>query len=126
MRLIPVFILVLLIATTAQAAAPDWSSPFGIVCPWAGLKPAGIDWVRCGAGATALGNWCDIEKQKGTYTWDGSDNELKSDLQQGLTPLPILGYTPEWASSGPKKEASAPPTDLPRLRGIRAKDSFPL
>lgn len=112
MRVACFVILALLTAAAAHAAKLDATSPFGIVCPWGGLKDAGIDWVRGGAGATGLGNWCEIEKEKGVYTWDGSDSELKGDLEQGLIPLPILGYTPAWASSGPKKDASAPPGDL--------------
>lgn len=112
MRFVCIVIFTLLTATAVQAAKPDWNSPFGVVCPWAGVKDAGIDWVRGGAGATGLGNWCDTEKTKGVYTWEGSDSELKGDLEQGLTPLPILGYTPAWASSGPNKEASAPPRDM--------------
>jgi len=112
MRVIFAVVALLLVSALAQAAKPNWGSPFGIVCPWAGVKEAGIGWVRGGAGATGLGNWCDTEKTKGVYTWEGSDSELKSDLEAGLTPLPILGYTPTWASSGPNKEASAPPTNL--------------
>jgi len=112
MRIACILILTIGAATAVQAANPNWDSPFGIVCPWAGVKEAGIGWVRGGAGATGLGNWCDTEKTRGVYTWEGSDAELKGDLEAGLTPLPILGYTPAWASSGPNKEASAPPKNL--------------
>jgi hypothetical protein len=112
MRIACILILTIGVATAAHAAKPNWDSPFGIVCPWAGVKEAGIGWVRGGAGATGLGNWCDTEKTRGVYTWEGSDAELKGDLEAGLTPLPILGYTPAWASSGPNKEAFAPPKNL--------------
>jgi hypothetical protein len=112
MRIACTIAVTLLVAASVGAAQLDSDSPFGIVCPWGGVRDAGVGWVRGGAGATALGNWCDTEKTKGVYTWDGSDSELKGDIEQGLTPLPILGYTPAWASSGPNKETSAPPTNL--------------
>lgn len=111
MRTIITLGLILLLGGAVQAV-PDCGSPFGVVCPWGGLKEAGIDWVRTGAGATALGNWCDIQKTRGSYSWESSDNEFRSVLEQGLTPLPILGYTPGWASSGAKEEVSAPPKDI--------------
>lgn len=96
----------------AFGACPNSSSPFGIVCPWTGVEDTGIGWVRCGAGATALANWPGIEKKKGVFTWESSDGELKRVLEQGLTPLPILGYAPEWASSDTKKHQFGCPTDV--------------
>lgn len=96
----------------AVCAAAEIDSPFGVVCPWGGLGQAGIGWVRCGAGATALGNWPDTERERGVFTWSGSDGELKTIEEQGLHALPILGYTPGWASSAPDGKNSAPPKDL--------------
>ena len=112
MRFVCILMLVLSIGGAACAANLNPSSPFGIVCPWPGVEGTGIGWVRCGAGATALANWPSIEKQKGVFTWESSDGELKRVIEQGLTPLPIIGYSPEWASSDAKKHQSGCPTDV--------------
>ena len=99
-----------LVCSACGAAEPE--SPFGVVCPWGGLRSAGIRWVRCGAGATALGNWPDTERQRGVFDWTGSDGEIKGIEEQGLMALPIMGYTPGWASSAPDGKNSAPPKDI--------------
>lgn len=104
-------VLALVMVRTACAAAGA-DSPFGVVCPWGGLTKTGIGWVRCGAGATALGNWPDTERERGIFTWTGSDSELETVEEQGLHALPIIGYTPGWASSAPDGKNSAPPKDL--------------
>jgi len=96
-----------------HAAGPDDPSPFGIVCPWPKVGETGARWVRCGAGATQLGDWARIEPQAGQFTWDSADKELREwDQPEGLTPLPILAYTPPWASSGPDGDRAYPPRDL--------------
>lgn len=100
----------LLVRTTCAAAEAD--SPFGVVCPWGGLDQTGIGWVRCGAGATALGNWPDTEREPGVFTWNNSDAELDAIEEQQLRALPIMGYTPGWASSAPDGKNSAPPKNL--------------
>ncbi|HIE09972.1 MAG TPA: hypothetical protein EYP65_09015, partial [Armatimonadetes bacterium] len=94
-------------------------SPFGVVCPWPGLKGVGIRWVRCGAGATQFANWPEIEREPGKFDWSRSDAELRTYYDpEGLSLLPILGYTPKWASKNPsaKKPQHWPPADI-RLYG---------
>ena len=89
---------------------PD--SPFGVICPWGEIKDAGIEWVRCGAGCTAL-DWGAIEKSRGVFDWKDADNEVNGAIRnEGADLLPILGYTPKWASSGPNGENGYPPKDL--------------
>ena len=101
------------IPQTAPAAVirnPD--SVFGVVCPWAGIKDAGIKWVRCGAGCTAL-DWGAVEKERGVFDWKGADSEVYGVTKnEAVDLLPILGYTPKWASSGPQGESSYPPKEL--------------
>ena len=96
-----------LILSMSPSALSD--SPFGVVCPWAGTKDAGIKWIRCGAGCTAL-DWGAIEKEHGVFDWKAADAEVRGIIAEGASPLPILGYTPKWASSGP--DGSYPPIVL--------------
>lgn len=89
---------------------PD--SPFGVICPWPGIGDSGVRWIRCGAGATAL-DWGGQEKARGVFDWSAADDEIGRWREtDGLDLLPILGYTPKWASSGPNGEYTAPPKDL--------------
>jgi hypothetical protein len=90
-------------------------SPFGVVCPWPSLKGSGISWCRVGAGATALANWPDIQKSSNTWDWTAADRELKDQADPlELSLLPILGYTPKWASRKPEdpEAHSYPPEDI--------------
>jgi hypothetical protein len=94
-----------------------------VVCPWPGIAEAGIRWCRVGAGATPLSNWPDIEQKAGVWDWSAADGELKNlDDPLGLSLLPILGYTPRWASREPDSaETFAPPRDLRHFgRFVRA------
>ena len=97
----------MLSATTIKSPEVE----FGVICPWGGIKDAGVQWVRCGAGCTAL-DWGAIEKGRGVYDWTNADNEVKSTLAENGAILPILGYSPKWASSGPNGEGAYPPKDL--------------
>ena len=111
-----------LIATAANAAAAEQlrmanisDSPFGVVCPWPGVSKAGIKWCRVGAGATPLTNWPGIEKERGEFDWTDADAELKNfDDPEGLSLLPIFGYTPKWASKQPDAKDAQwyPPRDV--------------
>jgi hypothetical protein len=103
------------VAARAGDAEAVSDSPFGVVCPWPGMQEAGIRWCRCGAGATAFANWPDIEKSPGVFDWTAADNELKQYADQyGLSLLPILGYSPKWASRTPDDALHyfSPPKDL--------------
>jgi hypothetical protein len=100
--------------SAAQTAGPPpfRQSPFGIVCPWGGLKDLGGVWVRCGAGATSLGNWATIDKAPGRFDWTASDTELAGVFAaEYLTPLCILGYTPDWLADGATDKSARPPRD---------------
>ena len=111
--IIPLCAVALATGGAGQGAGPSDSSPFGIVCPWPRVEETGARWVRCGAGATPLVDWGQVEPQRGQFTWEAADRELREwDLPWGLTPLPILGYTAPWASSAPDGNVNAPPRDL--------------
>ncbi len=87
-------------------------SPFGVICPWEGIEDAGIRWVRCGAGCTAL-DWGAINKAPGVFEWNHADNEVRNSCDKYKADLlVILGYTPKWASSGPNGEPAYPPKNL--------------
>jgi hypothetical protein len=91
------------------------SSPFGVVCPWPGMEKAGIKWCRMGAGATSFANWPDIQPSADVWDWSRSDGELKTVRNSyGVSVLPILGYTPKWASQAPDDPSAHayPPKDL--------------
>lgn len=102
-----VILAVILILALSPIAFSD--SPFGVVCPWSGTKDAGVKWIRCGAGCTAL-DWGAIEKERGVFDWKAADAEVRGIIAEGASPLPILGYSPKWASSG--SDGSYPPADL--------------
>lgn len=101
----------------AVAGEPEGvsSSPFGVVCPWPGMDQVGIKWCRVGAGATAFANWPEIQPGPDTWNWSRSDSELKDMLDPlGVSVLPILGYTPKWASRTPEDPSAHayPPKDI--------------
>ncbi len=105
-------------ALPAQSAtapvSPPWENPYGVVNPWHGIGEIGLGWCRCGGGATPLGSWNVIEAEgPGRFNWSASDSDLAEWLEKNrLTPVPILCYTPSWASSGPGGEHTYPPRDL--------------
>jgi len=106
------FAVVLCLPALAAPIRGGADSPFGIVCPWPEVGQIGAPWIRCGAGATQLGNWPVLEPERGRYDWGPADAELATWGGEGLIFAPILGYTPAWASTGAKSEASYPPGDL--------------
>jgi len=109
---VPAAALTASVPVTPASIPREQIPPFGVVCPWSGLKDLGVSWVRCGAGATALGNWADIHKGPGVFNWKGSDEELNGICaQEGLSPLVILGYTPTWLATAEKDAQATPPRD---------------
>lgn len=111
-RLFAVPLLCALLAVPALAAVTNRDSPFGVICSWPGIRDAGVKWVRCGAGCSAL-DWGAVEKERGVYNWKNADAEVNGwTKDEGVELLVIFGYTPKWASSGPNGENSAPPRDL--------------
>ncbi len=96
-----------LLACAAISTAGQWEaaaeSPFGVCGQWPGVQEAGVKWCRGGAGATPFVNWPEIEKSSGTWDWAAADGELvRLDDPMKLSMLPILGYTPKWASRTPE------------------------
>ncbi|MDH7480923.1 MAG: glycosyl hydrolase [Armatimonadota bacterium] len=110
--LLPLFIMLSQKHCAIADAPQNSNSPFGVICSWNGIEDAGIKWVRCGAGCSAL-DWGAINKAPGVFEWSNADSEIR-DICDRLKAdiLVILGYTPEWASSGPNKEPSYPPRNL--------------
>ncbi|MBI2301269.1 MAG: hypothetical protein HYU66_20365, partial [Armatimonadetes bacterium] len=106
---------VLLLLASPPLPAEVLASPFGVVCPWpeVGAGGMGAVWVRCGAGATELGNWPGNEPFPGTFRFDRAESEWTGFYQkEQLVPTPILGYTPRWASRSPESaDAHAYPPD---------------
>lgn len=102
----------LLSAPALSAAVRNPDSPFGVICSWDRIRDAGVKWVRCGAGCTAL-DWGAVEKARGVYDWKNADAEVNGWTEkEGVDLLVILGYTPKWASSDANGDNSAPPRDL--------------
>jgi len=98
-----------------SAIEPASDSPFGVVCPWPGVSKAGIKWCRVGAGATGFANWPRVETEPGKFDWSPCDNDLKGfNDPEGLSLLPIFGYTPKWASKDPDADDAHayPPRDV--------------
>lgn len=112
---IPLFILALALSATGLSLGTPVqhpSSPFGVICSWSGIRDAGIKWVRCGAGCSAL-DWGAIERERSVFFWNDADSEVDNCRKiERADLLPILGYTPKWASSGPHGENNYPPKDL--------------
>lgn len=75
-------------------------------------------WLAAAAGATLIGldfEWQQIEPQKGHYDWSKSDRALALAKRHQLRLVPMLLYTPRWASSrqfAPLDYHRAPPNDV--------------
>ncbi len=83
---------------------------FGVVCPWAGVERLGVSTIRCGGGATQLGDWPGIQPQPGEWRWQAADEEMELYERLSIDPLPILSYSPLWATSVPGVH-NAPPRE---------------
>src|SRR3712207_5722574 len=56
------------------------------------IRDAGIESVRVWL------DWSEIESKPGIYGWASADEEIREVAGAGLTPLPYLFSTPEWAA----------------------------
>ena len=83
---------------------------FGVVCPWEGVQTLGVTTIRCGGGATQLGDWPGIQPQRGAWRWQPADEEMDLYQRLSIDPLPILSYSPLWATSVPGVH-NAPPAE---------------
>ena len=55
--------------------------------------------------------WDHIEKEPGRYDFHLWDQVIDAAVRHGVTPIPYLCYTPEWAATGAKDPWSQPPRD---------------
>ncbi|PKN88410.1 MAG: hypothetical protein CVU46_01190 [Chloroflexi bacterium HGW-Chloroflexi-8] len=63
--------------------------------------------------------WGKIEKEQGKYDWSGPDDAVRLAKQYGLTIVPMLLFTPQWASPtsfAPLDYKSIPPVDEKQYR----------
>jgi hypothetical protein len=106
--------------SAAASAAPIPSDFFGVSSPdLIGLTPservpiladqraAGVRLLR------QLFDWSEIEATKGSYTWTATDSFMASAARSGMEVLPVVLFSPTWASSCPSYSAPklCPPAD---------------
>ncbi len=65
------------------------------------VDEANIAWVRCDF------DWSRIEKDRGVFDYSDTDRVVNFCEQRGIQILPVIGYTPEWASWDGKR--TSPP-----------------
>ena len=54
--------------------------------------------VQMGANVTAATfNWCDIEREQGTYDWAYADWMVQNTVRHNLSAVAYTGNTPDWA-----------------------------
>ena len=101
--------MMIILVAAAAGAATNWESSFGLNQSWPGVTNEVVKWIRCGT-ATQLGTWPNIEQTNNNYNWTASDAELQDYKTQGFSPLPIIGYTPDWARTSTAQ--NAPPDNM--------------
>jgi polysaccharide biosynthesis protein PslG len=74
-------------------------------------KSAGVRIVR------RLFDWSATEKSKGSFTWTASDSFVTSTARAGMEVLPVVLYSPTWATSCPSatRPTFCPPADETNL-----------
>jgi polysaccharide biosynthesis protein PslG len=106
--LLLVGVLLALSHSAAASAAPIPSDFFGVSSPelisrtpaqrapvLADQRTAGVRVIR------QLFDWSAIEPTKGTFSWTSTDSFLTSAARAGTEVLPVVLYSPTWASSCP-------------------------
>jgi polysaccharide biosynthesis protein PslG len=94
--------------SAAASAAPIPSDFFGVSSPelisrtpaerapvFADQKAAGVRVVR------QLFDWSSIEPTKGSFSWTSTDSFMTSAARGGMEVLPVVLYSPTWASNCP-------------------------
>lgn len=86
---------------------PSWVSPLGTLTRdyqvLSRANQAGMNWLRVPI------SWRATEPSKGQYEWVVHDAKLLAVAEAGLTPIVLIGATPEWSTSGGR--ACDPPDD---------------
>ncbi len=74
-------------------------------------KAAGVELLR------QLFDWSAIEPSKGSYSWSDTDSFMTSAARAGMQVLPVVLYSPSWATScpGAARPTRCPPTDEKQL-----------
>jgi hypothetical protein len=78
---------------TLDPQIPQYSSPAALNAQMGLMASSGIESVR------ANFFWPSIEPGPGSYTWAATDQLVHTAATHGLQLLPIIEYTPPWASS---------------------------
>ena len=73
------------------------------------LRGTGAKLLRFGVG------WDGIETEPGVYEWRMLDEIVATAERDGVTLLPYVCYTPEWAGSGADNTWREPPRNLERF-----------
>jgi hypothetical protein len=107
--------------SAAAKAAPLPGDFFGVSSPelinlspaqrapiLADQRAAGVRLLR------QLFDWSQIEATKGSYSWDSADSLMASSARAGMEVLPVVLYSPTWASSCPSYSSPklCPPADF--------------
>jgi hypothetical protein len=109
--LVAVFTVLLAIAGTASAAHRRVPfGTFGTVLNYNWGQPMSASELNSQMGLMASSGveavrtdfaWSGIEPGPGTYTWSNTDSIVAAAASHGLQVLPIIEFTPRWASSNP-------------------------
>jgi hypothetical protein len=93
------------VGLTASASVTVGASgvirPFGVGSHWnertkyAQLAAAGVQNIRIDIA------WYHVEANQGTFTWDAIDDAMDEAAARGIIVHAVLGYTNNWATSGP-------------------------
>jgi hypothetical protein len=102
---VAVAVVPLLITTTAGPGAANAATPapgfvVGVV-PQQSLGPADMELMRSGSidSFRIFLNWSEIEAAPGVFDWSSTDAVVAAAATEGITPLPFLYGTPEWAAA---------------------------
>lgn len=106
-----------------EGISPDFFGLSGVQIPW--LLPeyrASEMALAAAAGARYVGldfDWLRLEPQRGQYAWQETDEVVALAKRYGLRLVPMLLYTPHWASTAPFAPLNyqhAPPADYADYR----------
>jgi hypothetical protein len=98
--------------------APEFFGLSGVQLPWLPPEHREVEIaLAAAAGARTIGldfDWRRIEPEAGQYAWEETDEAVALARRYGLRLVPMLLYTPRWASSAPFAPLDyhrAPPAD---------------
>jgi GH35 family endo-1,4-beta-xylanase len=106
-----------------EGIAPDFFGLSGVQIPWLLPEYRGAEMALAAAsGARYIGldfDWRRLEPQRGQYAWEDTDAVVALAKQHELRLVPMLLYTPHWASIAPFAPLDyqhAPPADYADYR----------